>query len=195
MKKAVYLSLTSVFLILLLVFYTNSNKHGQIYLYGESHGIEDMINCEYETWYKFYHEDNMRDQFIEMSCYHSDILNSWMKASDDDILDSFFEYLKGTLAYNEYNKNYFIKIKRNYPKTVFHGTDIGHQYNTLGKDYLNYLRENNLEHEERYSLALEAVKQGEKYYTEADEEKGRLYREKILAENFARDFDRLEKEM
>jgi hypothetical protein len=36
-------------------------------------------------------------------------------------------------------------IKNNYPETIFHGTDVSHQYETIGQFYLDYLVTNGLE--------------------------------------------------
>ena len=42
-----------------------SNKStGRIYLYGELHGNEKILEKELELWKKYYHEENMRHLFV-----------------------------------------------------------------------------------------------------------------------------------
>lgn len=60
---------------------------GKIYLYGERHGIESILDAEFDLWYDYYHNDGMRHLFIESSYYAGELLNLWMKSEDDQILD------------------------------------------------------------------------------------------------------------
>ena len=34
------------------------------------------------------------------------------------------------------NKEFYKKIKKACPETIFYGTDVGHKYDTLGEQYL-----------------------------------------------------------
>lgn len=78
-------------------------------------------------------------------------------------------------------------IKNNYPETIFHGTDVSHQYETIGQFYLDYLVTNGLENTWKYELTLEAIARGEKFYEKGDMK----YRESKMVENFIREFDNL----
>lgn len=163
---------------------------GQIYLYGEHHGIEKIMEKELELWGDYYHKENMRHLFIEYSYYAAELLNLWMKSDNDDILDELYEDWEGTAAYNPYTKEFYKKIKSEYPETIFHGTDVGHQYDTTGQRFLKYLEENNMENSEQYSLTQEAIEQGKYYYEHSDD----VYRENKMTENFIREFDKLKNE-
>lgn len=163
---------------------------GKIYLYGESHGVEKVLEKELELWSKHYHEENMRHLFIELPYYTAEFLNIWMKADSDDILDEIYEEWKGTASYKDCVKDFYKKIKKECPETVFHGTDVGHQYHTTGQWFLKYLEENNLKDTEKYILAKEAIEQGKYFYENNDN----IYRENKMVENFIREFDKLQDE-
>ena len=78
----------------------------------------------------------MRDLFIEVPSYTAQFMNLWMKAEDDAILSRLFEDLEGTLMHDQKIWDFYKSIKEQYPETVFHGFDVGHQYNTTGARYL-----------------------------------------------------------
>ena len=59
---------------------------GQIYLYGEIHGIAAIEEYEAERWKECY-ERGMRHLFVELSHYTAQWLNLWMDAEDDEILE------------------------------------------------------------------------------------------------------------
>ena len=96
---------------------------GQIYLYGEAHGHELILEKEYELWEDFYHNHGMRHLFIEWPYFSAALLNVWMQEDSDDILDMIFRNSGGTLGSTSYNKDFYKKIKENCPETVFHGTE------------------------------------------------------------------------
>lgn len=160
---------------------------GIAYLYGEQHGVQSILDKEFELWYEYYHKENMRHLFVELPFYGAEYLNLWMQSDNDTILDEIFLDIKGTAIDTLQNKEFFMKVKSECPETIFHGIDVGHAYNTMGNRYLNYLSENNLQDTEQYLLTEKAIKQGEKYYAEHNRE----YRENMLAENFKREFDKL----
>lgn len=163
---------------------------GMIYLYGEQHGVAQIYDKEFELWYAYYHNKNMRHLFIEMPYYTAEYLNLWMQSGNDDILEEIYMDWEGTATYNQYAKGFYKRIKDECPETVFHGTDVGHQYNSTGKRFLKYLETNNLTDSEQYSLAREAIEQGEYYYSHSDE----VYRENKMTENFKREYDKLNDE-
>ena len=48
---------------------TPAPAKGQIYLYGESHGVERILNKELERWQGYYNDDGMRHLFVEYPYY------------------------------------------------------------------------------------------------------------------------------
>lgn len=164
-----------------------SHTQGQIYLYGEVHAEEKILNKEIAIWYNYYHSENMRHLFIEYPYYTAEFLNIWMQSDSDDILRAIYRDWAGTASYNPDILEFYKAIKSECPETIFHGTDVGHQYNTTGERFLRYLEENNLEGSQQYLLAQEAIEQGMYYYGFSDD----VYREKTMAENFVREFDNL----
>lgn len=167
-----------------------SEGQGKIYLYGERHGLEQIMDQELELWFHHYHKENMRHLFVELAYYTAEFLNLWMQADDDAILDALYNDWAGTLAHNPTYKEFFKRIKQECPETVFHGTDVGHQYQTTGERFLRYLEAHGLQDTEQYLLTQEAIEQGRHYYRYNDH----AYREQMLAKNFIREVDRLKGE-
>ncbi|WP_238655622.1 hypothetical protein [Paenibacillus piscarius] len=160
---------------------------GQIYLYGEAHGVAKIMDKEYEAWSDYYHNKGMRHLFVEQSYYAAEYLNLWMQSDNDDILEALYQDWEGTKSHTPYTKTFFKKIKSGCPETIFHGTDVGHQEDTTGKRFLSYLADNNLTGSEMYTLTAEAIQQGERYYRSRDN----VYRENKMTENFIREFEKL----
>lgn len=170
---------------------TSTDKSiGKIYLYGEHHGVEKILEKELELWNKYYHQENMRHLFVELPSYSTEFLNLWMESDSDDILEELYNDWKGTAGYNSHTKEFYKEIKKNYPETIFHGTDVGHQYNTTGKRFLKYLDDNNLKSSDKYLLVEETIEQGRYYYEHSDD----IYRENKMVENFIHEFDKLKDE-
>ena len=162
-------------------------NEGTIHLYGEFHGQADYYNKELEIWKDYYNKGN-RDLFVELPYYTAQYLNLWMNAGDDDILDQLYIDIEGTASHTEDYLEFFKSIKESCPETVFHGTDVGHQYKTTGVRYLDYLKESGAEDSEEYRLALACVEQGE-HYDGMDATDP--YREQMMAVNFIDTFDRI----
>lgn len=160
---------------------------GVAYLYGEQHGVQSILDKEFELWSEYYHQEIMRHLFVELPFYCAEYLNLWMQSENDTILDEIFLDIKGTAMDTPQNKDFFIKIKSECPETIFHGVDVGHAYNTMGIRFLNYLSENNLQDTEQYLLTQKTIEQGKKFYKKSDFK----YRENMLVENFKREFDKL----
>lgn len=163
---------------------------GQIYLYGEQHAVKKIYNKELEEWNRYYQDENMRHLFVEYPYYTAEFINEWMKSDNDDILNEVYEDWKGTMSYSPDAKEFLKQIKLKCPETIFHGTDVGHQYNSTGMRFLQYLRDSKQENSTQYKLAEEAIEQGKYYY---DNDDG-AYRENKMAENFIREFDLLDGE-
>jgi len=160
---------------------------GQIYLYGEIHAEDIILEKELELWYDYYHNDGMRHLFVELPYFTAEFLNIWMQSDNDDILDIVYNDWARTLSHTPSVKEFYKQIKSSCPETIFHGTDLGHQYFTTGKSYLEYLAQNNLTDSTFYVLAQESIAQGKHYETRSDD----IYRENKMAENFIREFDAL----
>lgn len=169
--------------------FSKESKEG-ILLYGETHDYNGIKKIEADLWGKYYKEYGMRNLFIEYSYVDAQFLNMWMKSDDDKILNELFKDYEKTLAYSEENINFFKEIKKKYPETVFHGTDLGHTYKTGGKRYLKYLEENGKAGTDDYNKAVESMNQGKKYYE--DDENATTYRENIMVNNFVKEYEKLE---
>ena len=163
---------------------------GQIYLYGEQHGVDKILSEELKIWSEYYHNENMRHLFMELPYYTAEFLNIWMQSDSDDILEAIYQDSVGSLAHNPSIKEFYVQIKKEFPETIFHGTDVGHQHSTTGARFLKYLEENGLQDSDQYLLAQEIIEQGEYFYDKSDD----AYRENKMTENFIREFDALNNE-
>lgn len=168
----------------------SDSNSGQIYLYGEAHSVEAIQKKELELWNDYYHTKGMRHLFIEESYYGAEFLNEWMKAKDDTILNEMYNDLQGTVSYNPLTLVFFKTIKEKCPETVFHGTDVGHQYHSTGKRYLQYFEAKNQKDSKQYKLAEEAINQGITFYEHQDF----AYRENKMVENFIREYNEIKGE-
>lgn len=161
---------------------------GRIFLYGEEHGSAKIMEREAELWNRYYQEEGMRDLFVELPFYTAEFLNLWMREDGDETLDALYAEWEGTALHVEEVKDFYRQIKRECPETVFHGTDVGHQYETTGKRYLEYLESAGQESSEAYAKAQETMEQGRYYYRHGDNP----YRENAMTENFLRELRGLE---
>lgn len=161
---------------------------GQLFLYGEEHADKGILEREFELWSAYYHKDGMRDLFVELPYYSAEFLNLWMRSDNDDILNQLYQDWEGTAMYSQDVIAFYKQIKQDCPETIFHGTDVGHQYDTTGNRYLAYLQESGQDKEsEQYQLALECIEQGQYYYQHSDN----VYRENKMTENIIREFESL----
>ena len=159
----------------------------KIILIGEEHGVGWILDKQFETWHHYYVNEGLRHLFIEVGYFTAQYYNLWMRSDNDDIFDILFEDLKGSPAYNTVNYEFYKRLKRECPETIFHGTDVGHQYWSTGERFLNYLQEIGLQDTEQYNLTLEAIEQGKYFYDNNANE----YRENMMAQNFIREFDNI----
>lgn len=170
-----------------------SSSTERIFLYGEAHSQQHIIEYEIKEWQKFYNNENMRHLFIENSYTAAQFLNQWMQKDNDDILLQLYEDWEGTAAQSDATLYFFREIKRTCPETIFHGTNIGHQYNSNGKRYLQQLEKEGLKHSEKYKIAEEGNNQGIDYYEKHDcnSDEGCEIREQYMVDNFIRELDSL----
>lgn len=188
----IMVTITVVILILVGYFVIHSKtksgqSSGEIFLYGETHSVEAILEKELELWSSCYHNDGIRDLFVELPYYTAEYMNVWMKSDNDDILDLLYQDWTGTALHSEEVLRFYKQIKTECPETVFHGTDVGHQYDTTGKRFLEYLESTGQQPSELYRLSQENIEQGQHYYQHSDN----VYRENTMTENFIREFERL----
>ena len=146
---------------------TGPGEIGEIYLYGEYHANERLLQKELELWRDCYAR-GMRYLFVELAYYTAQYFNLWMQAEDDTILLEVFKDWEGSLSYNELVLDFYRSIKADCPETIFVGTDIGHQYETTGARYEAYLRAEGQLTSEEYKRADACVIQGRSFYLESD---------------------------
>ena len=149
---------------------TGPEEIGEIYLYGEYHANEHLLQKELVLWKDCYAR-GVRYLFVELPYYTAQYLNLWMQAEDDTILLEVYEDWNGSLSYNELVLDFYRSIKADCPETIFIGTDIGHQYETTGARYEAYLRAEGQLTSEEYKRADACVIQGRSYYLESDPDK------------------------
>ncbi len=164
------------------------NENANIILYGEGHGMKEFYDVEFTAWKEFYEQEGMRDLFVELPYYTAEFLNLWMQEEDDVILEQFFEDMKGTASATTDYLDFFRRIKKECPDTVFYGTDVGHQYDTTGMRYLEYLDEHAPDEKIKYNLAVENILQGQEWY-QRQEPVDWAWREEKMIENFIRTYD------
>lgn len=162
---------------------------GQIYLYGEQHGNEAIMDQELIRWKTHYDGEGMRHLFVELPYYTAEFLNLWMQADDDEILEAVYADAKGTAGNVPYEKTFYKTIKADCPETIFHGTDVGHQFATTGARYLDTLKAAGQADSERYRLAEQCIVQGKTYYKNGGNDM--VYRENTMVENFTAALDAL----
>ncbi|MDD5935349.1 MAG: hypothetical protein PUC65_07310 [Clostridiales bacterium] len=183
------LSLILAFVIYNKIRYTPyiPSKPAQIFLYGEQHGEKELYEKEFELWQHYYEHDGMRYLFMEQPYYTAEFLNLWMTRDDDDILDQLYACWEGTATHVPEVKEFYKKIKTYCPETIFLGTDVGHQYGSIGESYLNYLKQSGEDNSEKYQIAQNTINQGKNYYETNDD----VYRENAMTENFIKMYDQL----
>lgn len=178
--------LIAALLIGLLWNHVKNGPKGEIYLYGEEHSKQSILDKELSIWGEYY-EKGMRDLFVEFPYTDAQFLNLWMQADDDELLDLQFKDWGGTEGGTEVEKNFLKQIKEQYPETVFHGTDVGHTWESTGPRYLAYLEANGQKDSEEYRRAQENMEQGKRYYEikATDEASSVRYREDRMVETGA----------
>jgi len=169
----------------------SSKSSGRIYLYGEHHAVEKILEKEIEIWGEFYNDQGLRHLFLELPYYTTELLNIWMNSEDDEIFNRIYDDWNGTANHNPVVKDFFKQVKTRFPETIFHGTDVGHQYQTTGKWYLNYLSQQNEKNSEQYQYTKKAIGQGKHYYSQ---KQNGAYRENMMTANFVREFNKLDNE-
>lgn len=159
---------------------------GTITLYGEVHGVSAVLEKELALWQDHYRK-GARHLFVELPYYTAEFLNQWMHEGDDRILEALYSDLEGTAAHRPATLVFYRGIKATCPETIFHGTDVGHQYASTGERFLQTLRDRNQQNTREYQTAQEVVAQGRRYYQGNDE----VYRESAMTADFERELARV----
>lgn len=167
---------------------------GNIYLYGEEHSNKTCLEKELEAWNGFY-ADGMRDLFIEVPCYLAEYLNIWMQADTDEILEQIYRDTEGAASHSLDTLDFYRRIKTDCPETVFHGTDVGHLFDSMGYRYLRHLESAGQKESEAYALAEQVIEQGRTFYRmmAQNDSSAYAYRENCMAENFIREYDKIDR--
>lgn len=162
----------------------------RIFLYGETHGVTAIYEYELAKWQEYYAE-GMRHLFVESSYSQAMLLNEWMKAENDNLLMLVYQSLQGTAAHTEDFPAFYRAIKETCPETVFHGTDIEHQFNTTGQYYLLLLEVRGQLDSEDWQIVLENGLIAQTFYGAENGKEDWSSREKAMISNFEREFDKL----
>lgn len=170
-------------------FAQNVDYKGRVYLYGELHGVKKITDKELALWQAYY-KKGFRHLFLELPYYTAEYLNMWLKEKDNTILEAVYNDWKGSAFYNRHTFDFFVQIKLHCPQTIFHGTDIGHQYDTTGLRFLSYLETANQKNTPAYMRTHEIISQGKKYYNEP-KPKNMIYRENMMVKNFTYELKKL----
>lgn len=165
---------------------------GQIFLIGEDHGLESYYQKEFEIWSIYYNEYGLRDLFREEAYYTSEYLNLWMHADNDDILNELSQDWGDMSAAVQVELDFLKRVKAECPETVFHGTDVGHQFNSTGERFLDYLTSTGQTDSESYRLTQECMEQGRIFYGDLSDgqDDDWAYRENRMVENFIRELEK-----
>lgn len=197
MKSQRWMIASGIFAVLLIIITVLSyvelpksveKENANIILYGEGHGMKEFYDVEFAAWKEFYEQEGMRDLFVELPYYTAEFLNLWMQEEDDAILEQLYGDMTGTASATTDYLDFFRNIKRECPDTVFYGTDVGHQYDTTGMRYLEYLDEHAPDEKVKYNLAVENILQGQEWY-QRQEPVDWAWREDKMIENFIRAYD------
>lgn len=162
----------------------------RIFLYGERHGVEIILEKEVELWEEYYNQ-GFRHLFIEMGASFAESLNICMKQQDNHLIDELHACLEGTLSFTKANHDFYVAVKKRCPETVWHGTDVDHQYDSIGQAYLDYLKSEGMENSDEYKYIEKNMEQAVHYYNDEKLYDVEAYRENCMVENFKYEFDKL----
>ena len=112
--------------------YVKNGPKGEIYLYGEEHSKQSILDKELSIWGEYY-EKGMRDLFVEFPYTDAQFLNLWMQANDDELLDLQFKDWGGTEGGTEVMKNFLKQINDDGQEIEF---NVIEQTTIAGQTYL-----------------------------------------------------------
>ncbi|MEY8395694.1 hypothetical protein AALB64_12880 [Lachnospiraceae bacterium 45-P1] len=53
----------------------SGQSSGGIFLYGEKHSVNDILEKEFELWSSYYQNEGMRNLFVELPYYTAEYMN------------------------------------------------------------------------------------------------------------------------
>ena len=162
-----------------------TKKSGQVFIYGEHHGDQGVLEEELKIWDNYYNNYGFRHLIVEWSAYHAEMLNTYINSKDDEIWNNLYKNLvkQGANASSIHVYNFYKTIKYKYPETILHGIDVT-SVNTNPEGVANEALYYGWICESQYDKVLESLKQSEIYYLKEDLYKKREYRELTLGRNF-----------
>ena len=171
---------------------TPKGNKGQIFIFGEAHGDQGILEEELKIRDNYYNNYGLRHLFIEFSIIWAGRLNLYMKSPNDDIWNSMFipniNSNMGTIHY--YN---FIKtIKEKYPETVFHGIDGsgGGKVSNIDSYVDNLIDLGIIDSSQYYDTKEQLI--GANYFTDyRNTKEGELFREEQMAKNIINEWNKL----
>ena len=166
-----------------------------IYLYGENHYHPVCMEKELSAWKDLY-DSGARHLFIEYSYAYAQRLNAWMQADGDELLIWLRSEEEDTLDSVSAEAlllfDFYKAVKEHCPETVFHGTDIEHEYDTLGAEYLAALEEAGKQGSVEYARTVLTCEQGKQAHQNGETDEGYRFRETCLVDNFIWELEQLE---
>jgi hypothetical protein len=111
-----------------------------------------------------------------------------MQAEDDAILYQMFEDWRGSAMHNPDVLDFYKAIKGDFPETIFHGTDVAHQADSIDTRFLMHLRSEGLQDSHLYATTQENIAQYRRFRREGANHGVRAYYKPL---NFIREFDAL----
>ena len=85
-------------------------RQDRLYLYGEFHANDELLQRELALW-KDYYAGGMRDLFVELPYFTAQYLNRWMQADNDRILMEVYTDWKGSASYHQNVLDFYRGIK------------------------------------------------------------------------------------
>ena len=173
----------------------NADPAGLIYLYGENHYPPVCMEKELSAWRELY-DNGARHLFIEYSYAYAQRLNAWMQANGDELLSWLWSEEEDTLDSDPVEAlllfDFYKAVKQHCPGTVFHGTDIEHEYDTLGAEYLAVLEAAGKQDSVEYARTVLTCEQGKQAHLNGETDEGYRFRETCLVDNFIWELEQLE---
>ena len=172
-------------LLSLILTVSSSAWAGQVLIVGEDHLSTSHKTAEFLLWQQYYGQ-GWRHLVLETGSPTAYLLNQWMKAKDDKLLDLVYSNLNHTAAgKNPAYKTFLQEVKATCPETIFAGIDVEHQQASTGQEALKYLEAHGGTAEQK-ALLLHGLGQGQQYLalqSQGLEDKAKAYREEQLTAN------------
>lgn len=170
-----------------------TKEKGQIFIYGEYHGDQGILEEELNIWGNYYTNYGFRHLFIEYGLNRVSQLNAYIKSPTDEILKKMYYGRSsngdpsGAVSIHVYN--FYKTIKYKYPETIIHGVDVANGFNSNPEDQAKYLINVGYAEEWQYDLLVESLTQEKiyRYYSDKDDPYHDEYRELMMARNFVKE--------